>query len=139
MSAGPLVLVLDDDLDSVISLSHMLRSGGYRTGMATTREKALALLADLPVRLVVSDLWMPDGDGLSFVKEARRIRPGIPVILVTAHGDWDTCMEALRAGVADYLTKPVRKNELLGLVQRALEDYPLAAQVSPLETRASDR
>lgn len=137
--SGPLVLVLDDDIDSVISLSHMLRSGGYRTAMATERQKALAMLSELPVQLVVSDLWMPDGDGLAFVQEARTIRPGIPAILVTAHGDWDTCMEALHDGVADYLTKPVQKLELLALVQRALEDYPPAAHVSPSETRASER
>ena len=136
---GPLILVLDDDLDSVISLSHMLRDGGYRTGMAGDRAKALALVAELPVALIVSDLWMPDGDGLSFIKAARAIKPGLPAILVTAHGDWDTCMEALRDGVADYLTKPVRKAELLALVSRALEDFPSRRQVSPSETLPLER
>lgn len=123
---GPMVLVLDDDVDSVITLAHMLREGGFRPGMATGQEKALGLLRDLPYRLIISDLWMPEGDGLAFLKAAREIRPGIPAILITARGDWDTYMDALNDGVAEYMQKPVRKAELLEMVTRTLAAVPAA-------------
>lgn len=116
----PMVLVLDDDVDSVVTVSHMLRSAGYTPGMATDTDKALSLLRDLPYAAIVSDLWMPGTDGIEFVRQARQIRPGIPVILMTARGDWDTYMEAMHDGVTEYLQKPIDKNELVRLVQAAL-------------------
>jgi len=121
---GTMVLVLDDDIDAVVAVSHMLREGGYRPGMATDSAKALDLLRDLPYRLIISDLWMPGGDGIAFVRDARRIRPGIPAILLTARGDWDTYMEALSDGIVDYAQKPVRKSDLLAMVDRALTETP---------------
>lgn len=120
MSHGrPMVLVLDDDLDSVVTVSHTLRDAGYTPGMATDSQKALALLRDLPYEVIVSDLWMPGTDGIAFLREARKIRPGIPVILMTARGDWDTYMEALHDGATEYLQKPVKKDELIRLVESA--------------------
>lgn len=74
----------------------------------------------MPYELVISDLWMPDGDGISFVKAARELRPGLPAIVITAHGDWDTYMDALNDGVAEYQQKPVHKGELLERVEHAL-------------------
>ena len=115
------VLVIDDDIDAVITVSHVLREAGYTLAMASDMDKALRLLHRLPIGLVITDLWMPGRTGLDVLKKAREIRPDTQVVIMTARGDWDTYLEANDNQALEYLQKPVRKQELLDLARRAFE------------------
>jgi two-component system response regulator AtoC len=100
-------LIVDDDLDFQVGLSEAVRREGFATATANTLAEARRQMAETPPHVVLIDLNLPDGSGLDLLKE---VEPnGVPpeVILITGQATVETAVEALRRGVADYLTKPV--------------------------------
>lgn len=114
------LLLVDDDKDLLHLLSMRLGSAGYRLTTAESAEAALAKLAIERPQLVVSDVRLPGMDGLSLFDEIRARHPGLPVILLTAHGTIPDAVEATSRGVFDYLTKPFDGKELLDKIAQAL-------------------
>ena len=119
-STGPHLLVVDDDKDLLRLLSMRLRASGYRVSTAESAEAAVALLAVERFSLVVSDVRLPDRDGLALFEDIRRGSPALPVILLTAHGTIPDAVEATSRGVFGYLTKPFDSKALLGKIADAL-------------------
>jgi DNA-binding NtrC family response regulator len=70
--------------------------------------------------LVISDLRLPDGDGLSILQEIRKSGSEIPVVILTAYGEVDSYLEAMNAGATEYLNKPVKSEELIAVVRSCL-------------------
>ncbi len=121
MAAGAHLLLVDDDTDLLRLLSMRLRASGYRVSTAETAEAALARLAVERFGLVVSDVRLPDRDGLALFEDIRRNFPALPVILLTAHGTIPDAVEATSRGVFGYLTKPFDSKALLDKIEQALQ------------------
>jgi DNA-binding NtrC family response regulator len=115
------ILLAEDDAVQREILGDILRSSGYAVESAASGEEAVAKLEGTTPDLLLTDLKMTGMDGLQLLREARRMRPEMDVVMMTAHGSVRTAVQAMREGAADYLEKPFDKDELLMVLQRALE------------------
>jgi len=86
-----------------------------------TMTEALKMVRENDYDLVISDLKMPGMDGLELCDEVREINPDLPLIMITAYGSLETADEAMKKGVADFITKPFRKDGILFTINRVLE------------------
>ncbi len=112
------VLLVDDDdrLRRVLSLR--LQSAGYQVVESHSAPDALSRLESLQPQLVLTDLRMPEMDGIQLLERLQITRPALPVILLTAHGDIPDAVAATRAGAVEFLTKPIETEDLLNCVAR---------------------
>jgi two-component system NtrC family response regulator len=92
----------------------------YHVLLAKDGEEALRLLKENEINLLLTDMRMPERDGLSLLHEVKRLRPQIPVILITAYGTVESAVHAMKEGAADYLLKPIKMDEVDLVIQRAL-------------------
>lgn len=116
-----MILVVDDDIDQASLMKKILSREGYVVISASSGKTALELSAQNPVDLMITDLRMPEMDGLELFKAIKRIRPDILVIIITAYATVENAVEAMKEGVYDYLTKPLKMEELKLTVKKALE------------------
>ncbi len=116
------ILVADDDISTRELIGRSLESGGYEVTYAADGMEALELLRQTDVDLLLSDVTMPRMDGMSLVEAMTREGLAVPVILLTGVNDGEIEAKALSGGVADYVSKPVRKDVLLLRVGRVLRD-----------------
>ncbi len=132
---GAHLLLVDDDNDLLRLLSMRLRANGYRVSTAESAEVALALLAVEHFALVISDVRLPERDGMTLFDDIRSTNPALPVILLTAHGTIPDAVEATSRGVFGYLTKPFDSTALLDKIEQALQvaGAPHAADAQPDE------
>lgn len=128
------LLIVDDD-DSVRRIvAELLTEEGYEPTTTAGAEEGIAQMRERCFPLVITDLKMPNRDGLWFLRELRREFPDTAIVMMTGYGQVDTAVEALRLGATDYLTKPIRANQLFTSVLRALDRRRLE-----LENRAYQR
>jgi DNA-binding NtrC family response regulator len=114
------ILVIDDDAVACEFLQEALSRAGYAVDSYTSAKKALK--EDLSqYDLLMSDVRMPDVDGLQFLKQVHEKWPELPVILMTAYGSLETTMEALRLGAWDYISKPFSPDEIRAMVKKVLD------------------
>ena len=117
----PRVLIVDDQPTMVQAITAALRRLDITPMPAIGAHAALEAFADAGADVVITDQRMPDIDGLALMTRLHAERPTLPVILITAHGDVRSAVEAMRAGAFDYLQKPFDNNDLRAVVTRALE------------------
>ena len=129
------VLVVDDEVNARTALAELLREEGYVVESAADGFKALGKVADFAPDLVLTDLKMPGMDGLQLLAKIHEDDPDLPVIVMTAFGEVETAVRAMRAGARDYLTKPVNVGELSVVVARELEQRTLRAEAGLLRER----
>ena len=129
VSTSPLLLVIDDDQDLLRLLTLRLNAWGYRVSGAASAEEALARLAVETPQLVLSDVRLPGKDGLALFDEIKRVRPTLPVILLTAHGTIPDAVEAMSRGVFGYLTKPFDHRALRQKIEQALQLSPYGSGI----------
>jgi len=115
------VLVVDDEKNQRETYTLILEDDGYAVTTAQSGEQALRLAKENDFDLVLTDYKMAGMDGLTLLNELLKYDPSIIVVMMTAHGSVDSVKEALRGGAFDYLGKPVDRDELLRVVQSALE------------------
>ena len=116
----PTVLVVDDDRDHNQALAKIFERAGYRVGTAGDGQEALRVLTERPFDLVITDLRMPRMNGLDLLRTIRTMSPHVPVLIVTAFGEWTTYVDAMDCGCVDYLSKPVRREDILMAARKAL-------------------
>ena len=134
------ILVVDDDQSSRELLTRILTSAGHRvTPLSDGREAVAALDAGAHPDLVVSDIRMAEMDGLQVIDAYRERAPDTPVILVTAFGNIDGAVEAIRRGATDYLSKPYDVDAIQIVVARALQHRALAMENRALRRGLRDR
>ncbi|HET9679295.1 MAG TPA: sigma 54-interacting transcriptional regulator, partial [Gammaproteobacteria bacterium] len=121
MSKNIPLLLVDDDPGLLRLLSIRLKTAGYDVETASDGQEALDRLDSYTPSAVITDLRMDGMDGLALLKELAQRRPGLPVLLITAHGTIPDAVAATQAGAFGFLTKPVDKSELLKLLERALD------------------
>jgi len=127
------VLLVDDDRSfSTLAQAALVREGWTVRLARSLHEARAAIDAETP-DAVVLDRRLPDGDGLEFLASVRTQVPDVPVLMVTAHGDIQSAVEAIRAGAADYVAKPVELADLVLRVRRAFGDQSLRDRLSRAE------
>ncbi|MHC4427007.1 MAG: sigma-54-dependent transcriptional regulator [Planctomycetota bacterium] len=120
------ILIAEDEELLRQSLAGLLEEEGYEILQAADGKAAYEQIVERPVDLVLTDIRMPEMDGLALLERIRQTAPETPVILMTAYGTVESAISALRAGGWDYLLKPVQFDDLLAKVRHALEFRELA-------------
>jgi two-component system response regulator FixJ len=121
MSAETIVFVVDDDAAVRESLTMLLKLAGYRVDAYDSATRFLSEAKPAPGDCLIADVRMPEMDGLELQQELIRRKSGLPVIIVTGHGDIPLAVQAMKAGAVDFLEKPFAREVLLSAVRRALE------------------
>jgi two-component system nitrogen regulation response regulator NtrX len=130
------ILIVDDEPDIRASVRDILIDEGYIVDNAENGEAARRLMRLKTPDLILLDIWMPDIDGITLLKEiAKELAVGVPVIMMSGHGTVETAVEATRLGAADFIEKPLSLAKLLHTVQTALSESqfqrPANAKTSP--------
>ncbi|MDR0542445.1 MAG: sigma-54 dependent transcriptional regulator [Dysgonamonadaceae bacterium] len=132
------VLILDDDLTLSLMLKTWLGKKGYEIQTAIHVAAAKKELEQFGPALVISDLRLPDDNGLSFLKWAKQHYPDVVFIMMTSYADIQTAVDSIRSGAYDYVAKPVNPEELLRKIQdafsssqKATREYPVPRKVEP--------
>ncbi|MEO6096756.1 MAG: sigma-54 dependent transcriptional regulator [Fibrobacteria bacterium] len=136
----PMILVVDDEPKLRALLAMALSAEGMEVKEAESAESALdALSRGDSFAVMITDVRMPGMSGLDLVKRVRQERPGVECIVMTAHADAGTGVEAMRNGAFEYVTKPFEMDEMLLLVRSALEKAKLRDEVAELRVRETGR
>ena len=122
------ILVVDDDAPIRESLLRILKREGYEVAAGEDGGTALEMLRQKPVNLILTDLRMPKMDGLQLLKAAKMLYPEIEVIVMTAFGEVDTAVEAMRKGAYHFIQKPLKRPEILLTIARAFEKQALVME-----------
>jgi len=133
------ILVVDDEATQRELVCGYLKKQGFEVLAASSAERALELFRQEPVELILTDQRMPNLSGLELLKAAQAINPETNVIMMTAYGNIETAVEAMKAGAADYLTKPLHLEELLQKIQRIRERCRLYEENRELREELKER
>jgi DNA-binding NtrC family response regulator len=128
------ILLVDDDVELLKALTKVLEKENYKVVPEPDATSAINYINSTQKKfdLVLTDVSMPGMKGTTFLAAVKTAFPSMPVIVITAFGDWGQYMEALREGASEYLSKPLDKTDLLAAVRRALtNDARHAARSSP--------
>jgi len=120
------ILIAEDEVVLRESLAELLTSEGYRVLEASNGKEAWELASSEPVDVVLSDVRMPEMDGMALLEALQEMAPELPVVMLTAYGTVGDAVSAMQAGASDYLLKPVQFEEVLMRIERALEHKDMA-------------
>ena len=133
------ILIVDDEKDTREFMARAL-SGKYEVLTAADAELAMKQLdADRSIRLLLSDVRMPGEDGITLMKAAKAMNPGLAVILLTAFGSIDQAVAAMKDGADDFITKPVDLDQLELRVEKALKAHKLESEVKHLKAQLDEK
>jgi DNA-binding NtrC family response regulator len=133
------ILVVDDEVNARTALAELLRDEGYDVETAADAFKALGKYETFSPHVVVTDLKMPGMDGIELVQKIRASEDPAAVVVMTAFGAVASAVEAMRAGAAEYLTKPLNFDELLVVLGKVFEQQELRRETRQLRQRVRDR
>src|SRR5580704_11084772 len=134
----PSVLIVDDEKHTREGLQQALAEN-YDVSVAANAEVAFNLLGAQPFDVVLTDLRMPGKSGLKVIDKALALPQRPAVLMMTAYGNIDTAVEAMRRGAVDFLTKPVNIERLDVLIRRALKSKSLEVEVQQLHERLDEK
>ncbi len=135
MSNGK-VLIVDDEKAMCELIDTALQMRGYESTWCQSADDAMNRLMEAEFDVVLTDVKMPGTSGLQLCQQINRLRPDIPVVVMTAFGTLETAVAAIRSGAYDFITKPVELEMLALTIARAVERRRLAAQIHLLEQQA---
>ena len=124
------VLIIDDEPDLLELLGMTMSRMGLEVDTANCVRTAIAKLRDHHFDLCLTDMRLPDGDGIDIIKYGQHNCPSLPIAMITAHGDIETAIDALKLGAFDFLNKPVEMSRLKKLVQSALKTTAIPSEAS---------
>ena len=133
------VLVVDDERAVRVALDVNLSKAGYIVSLADTAEAAIETLQRHNIDLVLTDLMMPGMGGMDLLDHIRKHWPQIQIVMMTGHATVERAVEAMRMGAHDFVIKPVGKNELIAILERATREQALHRQVDRLQAAADER
>ncbi len=141
MNSAPIakLLIVDDEAALMTALCNTLELENYATTGFTSATEALAHLSHHRYDILLTDLMMPQMDGIAFLGAARNIDPDLAAIMMTGHGTIDTAVKALQSGALDYVLKPFRLDNLLPVLTRALTIRRLQIENRELQRRVEER
>ncbi len=126
--AAPIVLVVDDEEANRAALDRILQREGHEVLHAADGREALQVLRETPPDLMLTDLKMPGMSGLELMRAARTVDPDLEVIVMTAFGTVETAVEAMKEGAWDFVTKPLRRSDIVRAARKALEKRNLVTE-----------
>jgi two-component system response regulator HydG len=121
LAAGPVVLVVDDDASNLASVQKILQREGFAVLAVGDGREALAVLRRERVAVLVTDLMMPGIDGMELLRACQWTSPSTAVVVMTAYGTVETAVAAMKEGAYDFVTKPLRRTDVVRSVARAME------------------
>ena len=135
------ILVVDDEKNYLLVMAALLSDQGYEALTAENGVQALELIEEADLDLVLTDMKMPQMDGIELLTRISKIRPELPVIMMTAFGTVEKAVEAMKTGAFDYITKPFQNEELMLTIGKALDMHRLVRENRELtqELRQRDR
>jgi DNA-binding NtrC family response regulator len=138
-TADPPILLVEDKDSLRVMLRHALEAQGHTVIEARDQPEAVAALQSVRPAMVLSDLRLPEGDGFGVLRAAKDLDPGLPVVVMTAFGNVQDAVAAMKEGALDFLAKPVDPDHLLLLVERALVQQRLATENFLLKEELAQR
>jgi len=120
-SSTYIVLVVEDDKELLFSVSAFLTASGFKVISAADGLQALHMLEHIAPDLIISDIQMPNMNGIEFLEELRRSKSSIPVIITTGYPDIDTAIKSIRTGASDYIAKPYHFDTLLDKIHSTIK------------------
>ncbi|MCK5528077.1 MAG: sigma-54-dependent Fis family transcriptional regulator, partial [Kiritimatiellae bacterium] len=132
------VLIVDDDKNTREGLSRALRND-YDVLIAESGERAMAMLHENRIDIMLTDLRMPGIDGLTLLQRVLAVNSNIICVLLTAYGNVETAVEAMKRGAYDYLTKPVNLDHLELLLRRAVKSRDMESENVRLREQLDDK
>lgn len=135
MSATARLLIVDDEAAQLRALCDTLQLEGYATQGFSSGQQALAALSPGAFDLLLTDLMMPEMDGITLIDAAKKIDPAIGALVMTGHGTIDTAVRAMQGGALDYILKPFKLNVILPVIARALDVQRLRRENAELHLR----
>jgi len=133
------VMVVDDEEGIRESLSGILEDEGYAVLSASSGEEALNILKEQTPDLIVLDIWLPGIDGIQTLQEIKNLKPDIPVVMISGHGNIELAVKATRTGAYDFLEKPLSLERVLLVANRALEKRTLERENKALRQDLTKR
>ena len=115
------ILVVDNDLNVLEVVDARLSSSGFLVYKVSEAKKAIGILKNKKIDLIISDMKMPGMNGMDLLKNIRSFMPELPVIFLTAYRTMPDAVRAFQAGAVDYLTKPFDGHELINKIRKILE------------------
>ncbi len=115
------ICIVDDEAGVRLSLRGILEDEGYAVAEAESAEQGLALLQDEPADLVFLDIWLPGMDGLKALEAIGEQLPGLPVVMISGHGNIETAVDAIKHGAFDFIEKPLSLEKVVITAEKALE------------------
>jgi DNA-binding NtrC family response regulator len=129
------VLIIDDERPVLMTLEALLKRHGYQVDTAPTATQGLKALKSKPPTLVLLDLRLPDADGLEMLDRIKTELPQVQVIILTAHDSLHNAIESIKRGAYHFISKPYAPEELLSLVEKALETQFLLREAEELREK----
>src|SRR6059058_380924 len=133
------LLIVDDESAQMAALCDTLEHEGYVTTGFTSAKEALATLRTQKFDLLLTDLMMPEMDGITLLRAAQQVDGNLVGIVMTGHGAIDTAVEAMKAGALDYILKPFKLSGILPVLSRALGVRRLRMENEELQQRVRER
>src|SRR5262245_50866389 len=124
----PTVLIVEDDVENRAAMVKVLEGAGYKTLETDNGQQALDIIQEEDVDIMVTDLRLPVMDGVELLKRAKSSAQEIEIIMITGHGTVEIAVEAIKEGAYDFITKPVKKAQLLRAVEKAAEKQYLSRE-----------
>ena len=116
------ILLVDDEENARIGLSRLLSNEGFLVDSVSNGFEALSYLRQQEVNLIISDINMPEMNGISFLKELNKSFPQSNVIMITAYGGVESYIEAMNLGAFEYINKPVKIDELKSILKKIFKE-----------------
>ena len=132
------ILIVEDDVAFCKMLGTFLEKKGFKVLAAYTAQEALRLLGQQKIGLVITDVRLPDKDGIDILKQVKSDYSEIPVILMTGYAEVNLAVQAIKMGAFDYISKPVRPDQLLKIIEKALKHAPVDSQLNGVRTNQSE-
>jgi len=137
--AGVEILLVEDDERSRVTVERYLRDEGYEVSSAPDAERAAEMMARKWRPVVIVDYRLPGKDGIQFIEETTRQKPGTSCILITAHGDVQSAVRAMKAGAFQFIEKPISPPQLVDVIRDACEKERLSIEVERLRRQLNER
>lgn len=135
----PKILLIEDDISFCKLLERFLLKKAYEVTIAFSAEEARLAIKKESFDLILTDLRLPDSDGIGLMKEFKNTYPDIPVILMTGYSDVNTAVKAIKNGAADYISKPFNPDEVLLVITNALQSDTPATEETPAKQKKAPK
>ncbi len=132
------ILLVDDEVAHLETLKRLFEKEGYKVFCAEGGKAAISIIRQNPINLVITDLMMPDVDGIAVLKFVKKTRPHTETILMSAFGTVEKAVEGMKEGAYDFVTKPIKRATILKAARQALDRQALVAENKKLRAQIAE-